>query len=145
MRIQTTEAHAPEVSKPPTPLWFEDYEVSNWTYDPIAKSYFWQFLRAYLDKASNAVFVPKDQDDLKLLLWCFLILKALDELRYELNNRPKWVAIPLRGILRLLEEGVTQIRPELFRRPFHGGERGTCAGKGLGDDGHVSARPLFRN
>jgi maltose alpha-D-glucosyltransferase/alpha-amylase len=67
------------------------------------------FLRAYLEKASNAVFVPKDQDDLKLLLRCFLILKALYELRYELNNRPKWVPIPLRGILKLLEEGVTRI------------------------------------
>jgi maltose alpha-D-glucosyltransferase/alpha-amylase len=62
------------------------------------------FLRAYLEKASNAVFVPKDQDDLKLLLRSFLILKALYELRYELNNRPKWVAIPLRGILSLIEE-----------------------------------------
>jgi maltose alpha-D-glucosyltransferase/alpha-amylase len=62
------------------------------------------FLRAYLEKASNAVFVPKDQDDLKLLLRSFLILKALYELRYELNNRPQWVAIPLRGILSLIEE-----------------------------------------
>jgi maltose alpha-D-glucosyltransferase/alpha-amylase len=66
------------------------------------------FLGSYLDTASNAVFIPKDQDDLRLLLRSFLILKALYELRYELNNRPKWVAIPLRGILRLLEEGVTQ-------------------------------------
>jgi len=32
-----------------------------------------------------------------------LILKALYELRYELNNRPMWVAIPMRGILRLLD------------------------------------------
>jgi len=67
------------------------------------------FLKAYLEKASNTVFVPKDQVDLKLLLRSFLILKALYELRYELNNRPKWVPIPLRAILTLLEEGVTQI------------------------------------
>jgi predicted trehalose synthase len=25
------------------------------------------------------------------------------ELRYELNNRPKWSAIPLRGLLRVVE------------------------------------------
>ena len=62
------------------------------------------FLKAYLEKAGSAVFVPQDQDDLRLLLKSFLILKALYELRYELNNRPKWVAIPLRGILRLLDE-----------------------------------------
>ena len=66
------------------------------------------FLGSYLNTASGAVFIPKDEDDLRLLLRSFLILKALYELRYELNNRPKWVAIPLRGILRLLEEGVTQ-------------------------------------
>ena len=61
------------------------------------------FLTSYLKKADSAVFIPKDQDDLRLLLRSFLILKALYELRYELNNRPKWVAIPLRGILRLLD------------------------------------------
>ena len=62
------------------------------------------FLTAYLERAGNAVFIPHDQDDLRLLLRSFLIVKALYELRYELNNRPKWVAIPLRGILRLLDE-----------------------------------------
>jgi maltose alpha-D-glucosyltransferase/alpha-amylase len=65
------------------------------------------FMSAYLEKAGNAVFVPKDQDDLRLLLRSFLTVKALYELRYELNNRPKWVAIPLRGILRLLDESAT--------------------------------------
>ena len=60
------------------------------------------FLAAYLKTAANASFVPKDREDLRLLLGSFLILKALYELRYELNNRPKWVAIPLRGILGLI-------------------------------------------
>jgi predicted trehalose synthase len=32
-----------------------------------------------------------------------LIEKALYELRYELDNRPGWVRIPLRGLRRLLE------------------------------------------
>jgi maltose alpha-D-glucosyltransferase/alpha-amylase len=30
--------------------------------------------------------------------------KALYELRYELNNRPAWVLIPLRGILALAHQ-----------------------------------------
>jgi maltose alpha-D-glucosyltransferase/alpha-amylase len=64
------------------------------------------FLKAYLDKVGNASFMPQDQEDLRLLLRSFLILKALYELRYELNNRPKWVAIPLRGILSLIGAGV---------------------------------------
>jgi maltose alpha-D-glucosyltransferase / alpha-amylase len=32
----------------------------------------------------------------------FLLQKALYEVAYELNNRPAWVRIPLRGILTLL-------------------------------------------
>ena len=63
------------------------------------------FLGAYLEKAGDAVFIPKDRDDLKRLLRSSLIQKVLYELRYELNNRPKWVTIPLRGCLRLLDEG----------------------------------------
>jgi maltose alpha-D-glucosyltransferase/alpha-amylase len=33
----------------------------------------------------------------------YLLEKALYELNYELNNRPDWVGIPLRGILGLLD------------------------------------------
>jgi maltose alpha-D-glucosyltransferase/alpha-amylase len=36
------------------------------------------------------------------LLDLFLLEKAMYELRYELNDRPDWVAIPLQGILSLL-------------------------------------------
>jgi maltose alpha-D-glucosyltransferase/alpha-amylase len=32
----------------------------------------------------------------------FELQKALYELRYELDNRPDWVAIPLAGIRRIL-------------------------------------------
>ena len=37
------------------------------------------------------------------LLAVFELEKAVYELRYELNNRPDWVAIPVAGIARLLE------------------------------------------
>ena len=33
----------------------------------------------------------------------YLMNKAVYELNYELNNRPDWAGIPLRGILKLLE------------------------------------------
>jgi len=36
------------------------------------------------------------------LLRVFLLDKALYELNYDLNNRPEWGRIPLRGILDLL-------------------------------------------
>jgi maltokinase len=38
------------------------------------------------------------------LLAVFELEKAVYELRYELNNRPDWVKIPVAGILRMLEE-----------------------------------------
>jgi maltose alpha-D-glucosyltransferase/alpha-amylase len=66
------------------------------------------FLGAYLERAGEATFVPKEQGALRLLLRSYLVLKASYELRYELNNRPKWVSIPLRGILKVLEENTTQ-------------------------------------
>ena len=39
------------------------------------------------------------------LMRAYLLEKSLYELMYELNNRPDWVAIPLFGILELLETG----------------------------------------
>ena len=39
------------------------------------------------------------------LLQLFVLDKALYELNYELNNRPDWVRIPLRGIFDLLKAG----------------------------------------
>jgi maltose alpha-D-glucosyltransferase/alpha-amylase len=37
------------------------------------------------------------------LVRVFLLEKAVYEIAYELNNRPDWVAIPMRGLLALLE------------------------------------------
>jgi maltose alpha-D-glucosyltransferase/alpha-amylase len=35
------------------------------------------------------------------LLQLYLLEKACYELRYELNNRPDWVEVPMQGILEL--------------------------------------------
>jgi maltokinase len=40
------------------------------------------------------------------LLAVFELEKAVYELRYELNNRPDWVSIPVAGIVRLLEQDI---------------------------------------
>ncbi|QJD94424.1 maltose alpha-D-glucosyltransferase [Mucilaginibacter robiniae] len=56
------------------------------------------FMQSYLDKAKGQAFVPKDVEDLDILLQTFLLQKAVYELNYELNNRPTWVMVPLRGI-----------------------------------------------
>jgi maltokinase len=40
------------------------------------------------------------------LLKVFELEKGVYELRYELNNRPDWVRIPVLGLARMLEEEV---------------------------------------
>ncbi len=60
------------------------------------------FLKSYLATAGTASFVPQTPDDLDLQLTTMLLEKALYELRYELNMRPDWVRIPLRGILEVV-------------------------------------------
>jgi maltokinase len=47
--------------------------------------------------------LPPGQQATDQLLSVFELEKAVYELRYELNNRPDWVSIPVAGILRLLE------------------------------------------
>ncbi|HEX4216632.1 MAG TPA: maltose alpha-D-glucosyltransferase [Candidatus Dormibacteraeota bacterium] len=60
------------------------------------------FLEAYWAAVDNAPFVSPGEAERELLLDTMLIEKALYELRYELDNRPNWVRIPLRGLRRLL-------------------------------------------
>jgi maltose alpha-D-glucosyltransferase/alpha-amylase len=60
------------------------------------------FLRAYWETAGAAPFAPRTAEERDLLLDVMLIEKALYETRYELDNRPGWVSIPLRGLRRLL-------------------------------------------
>ena len=60
------------------------------------------FLKSYLSTAGAATWVPQNQEDLELQLTTMLLEKALYELRYELNLRPDWVRIPMRGILDLV-------------------------------------------
>jgi maltose alpha-D-glucosyltransferase / alpha-amylase len=65
------------------------------------------FLKTYLDVAGNSDFIPKDREELALLLDLYLLDKAVYELGYELNNRPTWVRIPLDGISQLLEPAIS--------------------------------------
>ncbi|OGG47879.1 MAG: maltose alpha-D-glucosyltransferase [Candidatus Handelsmanbacteria bacterium RIFCSPLOWO2_12_FULL_64_10] len=59
------------------------------------------YLRGYL-AAAGAPFIPGSRDDLHHLLDAALLEKALYELNYEMNNRPDWVGVPLRGIAELV-------------------------------------------
>ena len=61
------------------------------------------FLKSYLAAARPAGFLPGTDAQTRLLLETLMLDKALYELRYELNNRPGWVRIPIQGLLQLLE------------------------------------------
>ena len=60
------------------------------------------FLAGYFDAVDRSI-VPANEESRQRLLSVFELEKAVYELRYELNNRPDWVGIPVAGILRLLE------------------------------------------
>jgi maltokinase len=64
------------------------------------------FLDAYL-AAVDPELLPAGRPAIEKLLAIFELEKAVYELRYELNNRPDWVPIPVAGIARLLEADIT--------------------------------------
>jgi trehalose synthase-fused probable maltokinase len=61
-----------------------------------------EFLKAYLQATRGAPFCPRSGQAGEALLTAHLLEKAVYELGYELNNRPEWAAIPLRGIMEIL-------------------------------------------
>jgi trehalose synthase-fused probable maltokinase len=61
------------------------------------------FLEGYLAAVEPSLLPPGEAATTQLLT-IFELEKAVYELRYELDNRPDWVRIPVAGIVRLLEE-----------------------------------------
>jgi maltose alpha-D-glucosyltransferase/alpha-amylase len=67
--------------------------------DALARWLAAAFLRGYLATLEGTSLIPPDPGHLKRLLDTLVLDKAAYELAYELNNRPDWVDIPLRGLL----------------------------------------------
>jgi trehalose synthase-fused probable maltokinase len=63
-----------------------------------------QFLAGYAAEV-DPVLLPSGQASIDRLLAVFELEKAVYELRYELDNRPDWIRIPVAGIERMLELG----------------------------------------
>src|SRR6476661_6758327 len=61
------------------------------------------FLQSYLAATSDALFIPRNGADLHIALEAYLLDKAVYEIGYELNHRPDWVVIPIRGIKHILK------------------------------------------
>jgi maltose alpha-D-glucosyltransferase/alpha-amylase len=67
--------------------------------DALARWLAAAYLRGYVSTLEGTPLIPPDPDHLKRLLDTLVLDKAAYELSYELNNRPDWVDIPLRGLL----------------------------------------------
>jgi trehalose synthase-fused probable maltokinase len=61
------------------------------------------FLGGYYEAAAGRSFLPSDRRTADAVMRFFMLEKALYEVVYELANRPDWVAIPLRGLVNLLD------------------------------------------
>jgi maltokinase len=64
------------------------------------------FLDGYFAEVDPTL-LPAGPQPIARMLSIFELEKAIYELRYELNNRPDWVSVPVAGIVRLLEESVS--------------------------------------
>ncbi|HUY70696.1 MAG TPA: phosphotransferase [Gaiellaceae bacterium] len=64
-----------------------------------------EFLDGYLAEVDASI-LPSGDRAFERLLAVFELEKAVYELRYELDNRPDWIGIPVAGIERMLGAGV---------------------------------------
>jgi maltose alpha-D-glucosyltransferase/alpha-amylase len=58
---------------------------------------------AWLDGVAGTKLAPTDHEDLSVLLDYHLLDKCVYEIAYELDHRPDWLAIPLRGLVTMLD------------------------------------------
>jgi maltose alpha-D-glucosyltransferase / alpha-amylase len=63
------------------------------------------FLDGYREGVGDAASYPGDEKHARALIELFTLGKALCKIRYELDNRPDWVGIPIKSVLDLLEDG----------------------------------------
>ena len=84
----------------------EDYNVL----EPLARD--WEtaarhrFLEGYRSSAQDSASWPESPEHAQRLIDLFTLEKALYEVRYDLDNRPDWVEVPLRGVLAMLPNSV---------------------------------------
>ncbi|WP_265517940.1 maltose alpha-D-glucosyltransferase [Nitratireductor luteus] len=62
-----------------------------------------EFLDGYFATEKGAANQFQDKRARERCLELFLLQKALYEINYELSNRPDWVAVPLQGVLALIQ------------------------------------------
>jgi maltose alpha-D-glucosyltransferase/alpha-amylase len=65
-----------------------------------------QVEKDFVSAAKDAVFLPKECQELQVLLEAYILEKPVYELAYKRNNRPP-LGIPLHGLLHIVEAGET--------------------------------------
>ena len=61
------------------------------------------YLSGYLHAVQGTRLLPSSMDDVQVLLDFYTLEKCIYEVGYELDNRPDWLEIPIRGLLALVE------------------------------------------
>ena len=70
------------------------------------------FFRGYFAAMEGRGLLPGDRTARRIQLDAHLLEKAFYEVRYELDHRPDWVGIPIRGIAALLAGSTEGRDPE---------------------------------
>ncbi len=70
-----------------------------------------EYVTAYVEAMNHHEVLPDTENGRRTLLELFLLEKALREVENELTERPQWLEIPLRGVLRMI--GCDPSAPEL--------------------------------
>ncbi|HVV88037.1 MAG TPA: maltose alpha-D-glucosyltransferase [Kofleriaceae bacterium] len=63
------------------------------------------YLGGYLEALHGSRLLPSTAEEIQLLLDFYMLEKCIYEVGYELDNRPDWLEIPIRGLLALAEGG----------------------------------------
>jgi maltose alpha-D-glucosyltransferase/alpha-amylase len=63
------------------------------------------FLGHYFEVVGDSPLLPETEEETRRMLHAQLLEKAVYEVGYELDHRPDWLLVPVRGVLDLLDEG----------------------------------------
>jgi maltose alpha-D-glucosyltransferase/alpha-amylase len=89
----------------------EKAELESWAlaWEELARA---AFLEGYCTTTGDHTgprFMPADANAMRQVIDIFELEKAIYELNYEFNNRPAWIPIPARGLLRILRRAPVNV------------------------------------